>query len=407
MDGFRHIQYIEQDLMEGIVRKTHFEKRNSLKKIELNGSARQGSISSSLFNPSCRENGEKICKEVDLDLQLSFKIGIDKASCLEDVQGKLGLVSIKTHCGYSSFGYFNYTLIEKTDLIQHFHVKELILKQLSIREKREVENIKLLIAFYFRRQKRKFKTINIDWEDIISKATSQRFFDVMVDNKRYLKINMDLAFVFRTKFTPTILKEFGERTSYNLSRSVLDHLFIVAKSSHEEKSNKNTTEWSYSFCHIENHIFTDVFTDTHRLIYLVTKSIFKKHIQPLDNNLLTSYLMKTILFWRFENEKFSQDDWFDDAIILSQTHIMFEDLKRFLEKGFLPMYFIPKLNLIERMDTKLRKDVIDVIENKIQKSSFQELFDVEELKKALELIQEVKSALFYISEKLNSLNPLF
>ena len=220
-------------------------------------------------------------------------------------------------------------------------------------------------------------------------------------------LNLDIAFVIETKFIPNILKEFSERTSYNLSPSVLDHLYIIAKSSHEEKTNKNTTEWSYSFCHIENHIFTDVFTDTHRLIYLVTKSIFKKHIQPLDNNLLTSYLMKTILFWRFENEKFSQDDWFDDAIILSQTHIMFEDLKRFLEKGFLPMYFIPKLNLIERMDTKLRKNVIDVIENKIQKSSFQELFDVEELKEALEMIQEVKSALFYISEKLNSLNPLF
>ena len=62
------------------------------------------------------------------------------------------------------------------------------------------------------------------------------------------------------------------------------------------------------------------------------------------------------------------------------------------------MYFIPKLNLIERMDTKLRKNVIDVIENKIQKSSFQELFDVEELKEALELIRDFKSTLLYAEE---------
>ena len=105
--------------------------------------------------------------------------------------------------------------------------------------------------------------------------------------------------------------------------------------------------------------------------------------------------MKTISFWRFENKKFSQDDWFDDSMMLSQTHNLFKDLKRFLEKGFLPMYFIPKLNLIERMDKKLRKDVIDVIDHKILKSSFQELFDVEELKEAHELLQELKSGLIY------------
>ena len=153
--------------------------------------------------------------------------------------------------------------------------------------------------------------------------------------KYFFKIKVDFSFVVEAKFTPKILKEFSERTTFNLSQSVLDQLYIVTKPSHEEKFNKNTTEWSYSFCHIENYIFTDVFTDTHNLIYLVTKSIFKKHIQPLDNNLLTSYVMKTILFWRFENETLSQDDWFNDTKIISQMRSLFKDLKRFfLNKDF-------------------------------------------------------------------------
>ena len=236
---------------------------------------------------------------------------------------------------------------------------------------------------------------------MISKATSQKLFDILVDSKTYWKIKLDFSYLIETKFTPKVLQEFSERTPYNLSPSVLDHLFIVAKSSHEEKSNKNTTEWSYSFCHIENHIFTDVFTDTHRLIYLFTKSIFKKHIQPLDNNLLTSYLMKTILFWRFENEKFSQEDWFNGTMILSQTHSMFKDFKRFLEKGFLPMYFIPKLNLIERMNEKLRQDVIDMIENKIFNSSLEELFNLEELKEVQWLFQDLNNFILYTEESKN------
>ena len=106
------------------------------------------------------------------------------------------------------------------------------------------------------------------------------------------EVSIDLSRNCLSRNCPEIHSKDFERVqwknnTFNLSQSVLDRLYIVTKSSHEEKFNKNTTEWSYSFCHIENYIFTDVFTDTHNLIYLVTKSIFKKHIQPLDNNLRT------------------------------------------------------------------------------------------------------------------------
>ena len=284
---------------------------------------------------------------------------------------------------------------KKEELIQNYPLKEHILERFSKSQYEERVRLKFLFKSYLRRQKQKFESLDWVWKDSISKSTSQRVYSLNIDDKKYLLLNLDIAAVIGTKFTPKILKEFSARTSYNLSQSVLDHLCIVAKSSHEEKFNKNTTEWSYSFCHIENHIFADVFTTTQRLTYLVTKSIFKKHIQPLDNNLLTSYLMKTVLLWRFENETFSQDDWFNDTKILSQTRNLFKDLKRFLEEGFLPMYFIPKLNLTERMDKNLRIDVIDVIEQKVLNSSFDDLFNVEELKKAQELLTNIKSFLYF------------
>ena len=390
---------VEQDCIHHFVELSRNKnKNNGNKKHEVIGSARQSSLSSSFFNPNCRENGEKICKELDFDIQFTHQDDLENPTCLEDVQGKLGHIVIRSKCLKSidheklSYNWIN------TEFIQHYHLKEWILKRSTTLENKETKNYKLLFEFYFQSQRRVFKDVDIKWKNMISKATSQRFIYIFIDHRRYLKINMDMAFVIATKFTPKILKEFSERTFYNISQSVLDHLYIVAKSSNEEKFNKNTTEWSYSFCHIENYIFTDVFTDTQTLIYLISKSIYKKHIQPLDNNLLTSYLMKTISLWRFENEEFSQDDWFNDTKILTQTRHLFKDLKRFLKKGFLPSYFIPKLNLIEGMDKKLIKDVIDVVEHKVLGTPFEDLFSVEELREAQDFLHDFKSCLLYGKE---------
>ena len=113
--------------MQGMVNEIRLDTRKSFK-VELNGSARQGSISSSLFNPSCRENGDKICKEIDLDFQLSFKVNLDKLSCLKNVEGKLGLISIRSHCIKSAaYEKLKYNFTGK-DFVQDFHLNETILK---------------------------------------------------------------------------------------------------------------------------------------------------------------------------------------------------------------------------------------------------------------------------------------
>ena len=210
------IQFIEQNGIELLIE--HFKnrpKRNLLKSIELNGSARQGSISPSLFNPSCRVNGEKICKEVDVDIQHVHEEELKSQFCLKDVKGKLGIVEIRSQCltamKHDRLEY-NWT---KTEFIQHYWLKELILKRLDRMEEQEMRTFKKVFALYLNSQNRKFKNIDIKLKNIISKATSQKFYEIFVDNKRYLKLNMDLSFVVETKFTPTILKEFGERTSYN------------------------------------------------------------------------------------------------------------------------------------------------------------------------------------------------
>ena len=396
------MQLIERDFTEiitDIIRSIPPRRRRYFKKLEVIGSTSEGSLSSPLFNPICQEeNNENICKELDIDVQMTYKDELKELSCLQDVKGNIGLVAIRSRCLRPRKHKKLLYDWRNTDFIQHYHLKKYCLDRITRLAEKENNNTMLLLKSYLKSQRRNFQNVNITDKSIISKATSQRYYELTIDQKIFTKLNLDMTLVIKTKFSPNVLNDFRKRTSYNLSKSVLDHLFIVAKSSHEEKLNKNTTEWSYSFCHVENHIFIDIFTDTQRLIYLITKSIFKKHIQPLNSNILTSYLMKTITLWSFETKQFSQDDWLDDKKILTTSLGLFRDLKVSFEKGFLPSYFIPKLNLMKGMDKKLIEDVIYAINHNVFDKPFDDLFQVQEIKDAQNYLQDIKNYILYLIE---------
>ena len=88
---FRLIQSIEQDYIDRVNEeiKKH-PKKEDVKKSRLNGSLRQGSFSSSLFSPHCREKGEHICRDLDADAEITYEEELKEPSCLKDVKEKLG-----------------------------------------------------------------------------------------------------------------------------------------------------------------------------------------------------------------------------------------------------------------------------------------------------------------------------
>ena len=138
------LQITEQSVVSYVQRSASaFPKRNLLKKIEPSGSIRQGSFSSSLFNPSSREKGEKICKEMDIDISLVGEEELKSSTCLRDVEGKLGLVEVRSKCLTNVIHdklKYNWT---KTEFIQHYWLKELILirlVKLEVKEMREFKN---------------------------------------------------------------------------------------------------------------------------------------------------------------------------------------------------------------------------------------------------------------------------
>ena len=84
------MQSIEQDYNEILNKLIKHPVKGGLKRVQLNGSLRQGSFSSSLFSPHCREKGEHICRDLDADAEITYEEELKKPSCLKDVKEKLG-----------------------------------------------------------------------------------------------------------------------------------------------------------------------------------------------------------------------------------------------------------------------------------------------------------------------------
>ena len=379
----------------------------------LTGSFGQGSFSASMLSRKCNifnENG--LCMEFDFDIQLPLEQGILNTSCLEDVKGKLGIVSVKTICSKAfvvADPYYNRVWSTNNTYLQHYYIKEMILKKLSRQENENIRNTEVIIKTIFQDQKKyNFNNFEIKPRNRVSKATSQKIYNFFFDQTLYARLNIDIAFAFEAKLSPPVLKDFNKRTSYALPASVRNHIYLVAKSSQEEKYNKNSTEWSYSFTHIENSIFNDIYTDTENLIYLISKSAFKKHIQHMDDgDVLKSYLLKSTVFWYFEamgrRVRLKESDWFDEAIVLFHTQKIFKKMQIYLEKGFLPSYFIPELNLIKGVNKYLLDKVIHQIERKVLGStSLDDLFTVKELKDLQIRLNSIKDTLLYGKENYKS-----
>ena len=100
---------------------------------------------------------------------------------------------------------------------------------------------------------------------------------------------------------------------------------------------------------------------------MIFKSIFNKSLKHFDEEVLTSYIVKTIVLWRFEDTNLDYNDWQNDTRIWEITGILFEDLYETFDKGFLKDYFIPEINVLKRLDENLRdkcrKRIIKIREN--------------------------------------------
>ena len=91
------------------------------------------------------------------------------------------------------------------------------------------------------------------------------------------------------------------------------------------------------------------------------KAVVKYHQRnwsPDLSEILSSYHLKTIAFWHFE--KSSQQSWTEETVV-HHLLTLFEELAEALRIRDIPMYFMPKVNLLQDVTSNALLDIVEKI----------------------------------------------
>lgn len=345
------------------------------------GSLAQGSFSAGFFEPDSHSD-EFLVKNIDIDVEAILPMKLTE-DCIKNIKGKPGYLRILTRCITEEMvDRFDMEVISnKNKYIQIYQIKKLFQVKLLTKNK---PDIKLLRLYY----KMFWKSNNVldltDWKVIIKKATCQVTWCFQI-NGEPITIRLDLAAIIKTDFQPTIMKDFEKRTTFLISNELLKYIFVIPKPSLQEKKNNNTTEWSYSYVHIENHIFAKQLTETQRLVHLIFKSIINKNLKYIDPDTITSYIFKTLLFWKCHHLP-PENPYWNDTNTMAAVQGLFQDFLYHLRTGFLPSYFVPQINVMEKFNLMLRQICIEQIKSAII-PNLSQLIKWHELKEAIRLVE--------------------
>ena len=102
-----------------------------------------------------------------------------------------------------------------------------------------------------------------------------------------------------------------------------------------------TKEWRFSFSIPEALLF-DTFEECHAMVYYMLRSLYTRSLKEKLYGSLTSYHLKTVMFWMLEETEPSC--WSRERIV-DIFMLALKKLLKFTRKGFLPHYFIPSHNL--------------------------------------------------------------
>eukprot|EP00111_Clytia_hemisphaerica_P005372 TCONS_00015521-protein len=397
IEEFRQVQQREEILKKVIQSFINMATYESFSDIyegaSLTGSLNQGTFIASFFKENLKYKGSVITRQIDIDCLMNLRLDLKKPrQCLREIKGKPGYVQFLTRCIPDKGTW--YVFIEKaTKYIRPVMFKSKVKDRLNGAESNTKEKgVQVFFLYHFLKRGIIFKSINVKVSGKTSKSTVKHIFEIQKDEKLYLTTELDYAFMFKVFYRPRVMLNFLARTQYNVSREISEYIYVLSKTSREQKHNINTTEWTYSFSHIENFILNS-FSDAKKLVYVIFKSIFSKSLKFLDEEIVTSYIVKTIVLWRFEDSNLIYfDDWLNDTRIWETIDILFTDLQEALKEGFLKEYFIPEINVLKRFDKSLRDNCQKRIKN--IRTNLKTILLISEISEARNILEELL-LLFY------------
>ena len=173
-----------------------------------------------------------------------------------------------------------------------------------------------------------------------------------------MSVSSDIVLCIFCEGWPSCAQEWYTRERFwpdvNLVENVKQGGFhIVPKSSPDGN-------FRLSFSRAEIMLIKALTTLQHRVMRSF-KAVVKYHQDswsPSVKSILSSYHLKTIAFWHFE--KTSQESWSEETVVHHLVALL-EELAEALRRQHLPMYFMPKVNLLQDVDHELSFHVMEKI----------------------------------------------
>ncbi|XP_052802880.1 nucleotidyltransferase MB21D2-like [Mya arenaria] len=169
--------------------------------------------------------------------------------------------------------------------------------------------------------------------------------------------SIDVVYSMRVPKWPLAAEEWRKRKRDNdwpsaeLVKDIVSSGFDVVPISSKITLTENCEiEWRISFRLAETKLVKS-FSHVQKECLIALKIFVKQFVQTKykDEDFLSSYIMKTLMFWTIETTDGSL--WHEENIV-GCLEKLFQTLEKWIDDGFCPSYFIPKYNLFR---TKLER----------------------------------------------------
>ncbi|XP_048770440.2 uncharacterized protein LOC125676652 [Ostrea edulis] len=163
-------------------------------------------------------------------------------------------------------------------------------------------------------------------------------------NYTFLSIENDIALCFHSGHWPLPALPWVDRClirawpSRSVLQSIINEGFHLVPIANRQTNEDSDLEWRISFSQAEQKL---VYSMNHCqfLCFGIMKIILK---EVISDELLCSYHMKTILFWRIQES--SSTSWLPSTL-LQHVWFCFKSLMQCVYTGYLPNFFIPENNM--------------------------------------------------------------
>ena len=349
-------------------------KPDGIKNVRVAGSSAEGAAIARLF----RRNDlfpDHLNREMEADFEyILFEIPENLKENVEDLHGKkTGFLNLRLDLDFlRSVNQSGWSLDEEEialilDLaapngyLLPYRLKEMAIDKLRFNDSDEL--VRTAFAFVL---SKKLQDISFtDMKEGINKSSMKYEGIVKTKQNPYLALLFDVVLLVKLKWWPKIANEWKTRKrnwpSNENVKELTKESFIITKPTHHEDVDYDTNELRYSFSHVEKQLVL-MRSRYQNMTYLIFKSMIYKWLSTIDGeeNEIKSFLGKTVMFWVCEaNSKEDKTFWTEDyESLLNVLRYLFAEMSKYFAAGFMPYYFIPKINVIESIPVATRDKVI-------------------------------------------------